>query len=793
MRMQLPRTGDVPGWARIMRDRRLVLPGFLAVVGVGIAVHVTLPVGSLEQSIVYDLIGLASALAIFGGVVLFKPTRPAPWLFVGAGQLMFVIGDGLWTWLESIGESPFPSVADIAYVAGYPLLGIGFTLAIRLRVRGGDRAGLLDGWILAAASALLGWVVLIRPVLDESLDPLALAISAAYPLGDLILIGVAIGLVATPGSRTPAFVLLVAGVAAQFAVDVAYAFQVADEAYLSGSLIDLGWLGAYALTGAAALHPSMRDVAAPHPVTVAWLGRLRMAFLALAMLTGPGMVLLVDLRWDSDVAVLAVGSGFLSILVLVRLAGVVRALARDNAARRNLEDELSYHAAHDPLTGLANRRRFVDRLEAVLAANPGGRLSVLFLDLDDFKTVNDTAGHTVGDQLLATVGARLRGHLRDGDLAARLGGDEFGILLAGSGIPAAMTVAQRLLAAMSEPVALDGHTTTIRTSIGIVDGSRPGATGPELLRDADIAMYAAKASGKGRAAVYAPEMRATVINRLQLEEDLRAAIRQRQLVLEYEPILELGGGRLRAAEALVRWEHPTRGPLQPDAFIPLAEETGLIVDIGRWVIRSACRQLARWREHLEPGMVMSVNLSAHQLADAKLLGDVRAALDANRLPPDALVVEVTESALLMDGDDALANLAALRAMGIRVAIDDFGTGYSSLSYLGRLPVDILKVDRAFVSRLDSEEEARPLAAVVVRLGETLGLETIAEGIETPQQLAALRRLGCALGQGFLFARPASADAFEAAVRDLGAVPMTAGTASRRTRSRSRLRPSAQPG
>jgi diguanylate cyclase (GGDEF)-like protein len=791
--MQIPRAGDAPLRVAVVRDRRLVLPGFLAVIGAGILVHVALPAGSLEQSIVYDLVGLVATLAILVGVVLFRPTRLAPWLFIGAGQLMFILGDTLWTWLESIGESPFPSVADIAYVAGYPLFGIGFALAIRMRVNGGDRAGLLDGWILAAASALVGWVVLVRPVLDESLDTLALAISAAYPLGDLILIGVAIGLVATPGSRTPAFVLLVAGVAAQFAMDVAYAFQVAGETYVSGSLIDLGWLGAYALTGAAALHPSMREVAAPHPVSVAWLGRLRMTFLAVAMLTGPGLVLLVDLRWDSDVPVLAIGSGFLSILVLVRLSGVVRALARDNAARRKLEDELSYRAAHDPLTGLANRRRFVDRLETVLAANPGGRLSVLFLDLDDFKTVNDTAGHTVGDQLLAVVGARLRGHLRDGDLAARLGGDEFGILLDGSDVPAAMVVAQRLLAAMAEPVALDGHTTTIRTSIGIVDGSRPGAKGPELLRDADIAMYAAKASGKGRAAVYAPEMRATVIDRLQLEADLRAAIRQRQLLLEYEPILELDGGRLRAAEALVRWEHPTRGPLQPDAFIPLAEETGLIVDIGRWVIRAACRQLARWRERLEPGMVMSVNLSARQLADAGLVGDVRAALEANRLPAEALVVEVTESALLMDGDDALANLVALRAMGIRVAIDDFGTGYSSLSYLGRLPVDILKVDRAFVSRLDSEEEARPLAAVVVRLGETLGLETIAEGIETPQQLAALRRLGCALGQGFLFARPATARAFEAAVRDLGAVPMTAVAASRHTRARSRLRPSAQPG
>ena len=791
--MHLARGGEWPGRPTLLRLRRLVLPGFVALVAVGMVVHYALPVGSLEQSALYDLIGLMSVVAILLGIVLHRPARPATWLFIAAGQLMFVTGDTLWTWMEAIGESPFPSIADVAYIAGYPLFGIGFALAIRLRVRGGDRAGLLDGWILASASALVGWVLLVRPVLDDSLDTLALAISAAYPLGDLILIGVAIGLVATPGSRSPAFVLLVAGVVLQFGVDVAYAFQVADETYVAGSLIDAGWLVAYAVTGVAALHESMREVAAPHPVSVAWLGRLRMAFLTIAMLTGPGLVLLVDMRWESDVPVLAVGSGVLSLLVLVRLGGVVRALARDNAVRRKLEDELSYRAAHDPLTGLANRRRFVDRLEILLAANPGGRLSVLFLDLDDFKTVNDTAGHTVGDQLLAVVGARLRGHLREGDLAARLGGDEFGILLDGSDVPAAMLVAQRLLAAMNEPVTLDGLTTTIRTSIGIVDGSRPDATGPELLRDADIAMYAAKASGKGRFAVYAPEMRATVIDRLQLEEDLGAAIQLRQLHLEFEPILELDGGRLRAAEALVRWEHPVRGTLQPDQFIPLAEETGHIVDVGRWVIRTACRQLARWREHLEPELVMTVNVSARQLADAGLVDDVAGALAAHHLPPESLVVEVTESALLTDGDDALANLTALREMGIRIAIDDFGTGYSSLSYLGRLPVDILKIDRAFVSRLDDEAEERPLAAMVVRLGETLGLETIAEGIETPQQLAALRRLGCELGQGFLFARPASAEVFEAAARDLGAVPMTAGTPPRPRRARARLGASAQPG
>jgi diguanylate cyclase len=811
--MQQPKVGDglgaadanapaADGAARLPAWMPASIPGLRALgtipllyalaATLGIAVHFALPTGSLEQSAVYDLFGFVSVLAIVAGVIRYRPERPLAWLLIAAAQLLFVVGDVLWTWMESIGESPFPSFADVAYVAGYPLFGLGLALAIRVRVRGGDRAGLLDGVIMAAALALFGWVILVRPVLEVAQDPLALAISAAYPLGDLLLIGVAIGLVAAPGLRSPAFVLLVGGVMVQFAVDVAYAFQVADETYVAGSLIDAGWMIAYALVAAAALHPSMRDLARPHPVEVAWLGKVRLTFLTLALLTGPILVLMVDVSLASDVPILAAGSAILSVLVLVRLAGVVNALARDNAARGTLERELSHRAAHDPLTGLANRRAFVDRLDAQIAAHPGGRLAVLFLDLDDFKRINDTSGHAAGDQLLLVVAHRVRAQLREADLAARLGGDEFGVLLPGADMRAATAIAGRLLAALVEPVILDGHPAATHASIGIADGSRRGATGAELLREADIAMYAAKASGKGRAAVFEPEMQATVLNRLQLEADLRAAIRQRRFVLEFEPILDLDTGRLRAAEALVRWDHPTRGLLQPDEFIPLAEASGLVVDIGRWVVRAACRQLRAWRGALEPSLVMSVNLSPRQLADPGFLRDVQAALASNGLPAEALVLEITESALLTDDPTALATLVGLREAGIRIAVDDFGVGYSSLSYLARLPVDILKVDRAFTAALDDDGE-RPLAAVVVRLGETLGLETVAEGIETAAQLAILRQLGCHLGQGFYFSRSVPAAAFEVAVRELGAVEPTADGTDAPGRGMTRLRPTTLPG
>jgi diguanylate cyclase (GGDEF)-like protein len=642
-------------------------------------------------------------------------------------------------------------------VLGYPVIVAGLFHAIAVRVRGGDTSGLLDGAILGIAVALVGWVLLLVPVLQSDQDPLSVAIGVAYPLGDLLAIGVAVGMLATPGPRGPSFVLLLIGLALQFTGDQVYAIQVADGSFVDRGPLDATWLAAYASFALAALVPSMRLVSVPHPVPIAWVSRIRLVAMTLAMLTGP---VLMAFHTDADVAVTLVGSGILTMLVVMRLGLVVRALGRDNAARRTLEDELSYRATHDPLTGLANRRYFAEQLEAALASPGAAPLSVLFLDLDDFKGVNDTLGHAAGDALLTAVAGRIRSHLRRGDMAARMGGDEFGILLR-LDEGRALSVGRRILDGLLQPVAVAGARIVTRGSIGVAQAQLPGATASGLLADADIAMYEAKAAGKGTISAFAVGMRAQVVDRMQLESDLRRAVETGEgLSLQYQPIVDLITGRATAVEALVRWRHPERGLVQPDEFVPLAEATNLGRALGDWVLGSACRQVAAWRATLEPSLSLSVNLSARHVADASLVVSVQSAARSAGLPVSAMILEVTEGALLAHGDGAGANLEALRALGAWVAIDDFGTGYSSLGALGRLPVDLLKIDRVFVDRVDRDDDRR-LASIVVSLGDTLGLRTVAEGIERPEQLDALRELGCALGQGYLLSPPLSPDAFAA--------------------------------
>ncbi len=730
----------------------LVLAAFLA------AVYSVPGLDQFARDLVYSLLGAASGIAVLAGVRLHRPAHPGAWSLLAVGILLFAAGDGIWMILDVLGVTPFPSIADVAYLLGYPTIMLAFLRVIAVRVRGGDRSGLLDATILALAVALVGWVVMVRPVLQGEGDSIALAIGAAYPLGDLVIIGVAIGMLTTPGPRGSAFGLLVCGLLLQFGADVLYAFQIAAGTATDGGLLDLVWLASYTTIGVAALLPTMRVVAVPHPVRIAWLSGTRLTFMAFAMFAGPVMVLLHDPGDRMDVALLALGSGLLSGLVLIRLALVVRALAHDIATRRSLEEELSFRASHDSLTGLANRRAFMGHLDTALAGGRGGPVSVLFMDLDDFKGINDTLGHAAGDALLVVVAGRIRGHLRGNDHASRMGGDEFGILLhvdeAG-----AVSIAERLLESLREPFQVADAAVVTRGSIGIAI-VRPGAETAQVLADADIAMYRAKAMGKSQVCVFADEMRVDVVDRMRLEADLRSAIEQGAFSLAYQPIVDLATGRATAVEALLRWVHPERGTMPPASVVLLAEQTGLIRPLGDWILRTACLQVAAWRRSLEPALGLSVNLSPRQVADHTLVRTVQSTVAAAGLPIGALILEVTEGALLADAQQTVANLRDLRALGAWVAIDDFGTGHSSLGALGRLPVDILKIAPEFVEHLDREDDRR-LAGIVVNLGETLGLRVVAEGIERQEQLDAIRGLGCGLGQGYLLAAPMTAAAFEA--------------------------------
>jgi diguanylate cyclase (GGDEF)-like protein/PAS domain S-box-containing protein len=433
---------------------------------------------------------------------------------------------------------------------------------------------------------------------------------------------------------------------------------------------------------------------------------------------------------------------------------------RDVTDRKRLEDELSYQAFHDSLTGLANKALFQDRLQHAVARNErnGSHLAVLFLDLDNFKTINDSLGHAAGDEMLSRAGETLISCLRKVDTAARLGGDEFAVLLEDIGDRNdAVRLAERILTEMRRTVRVSTKEVTATVSIGITfDG--PGITSDQLLRNADLAMYTAKERGKNRFEEFKNEMHTTVVARLEVEADLQRALQGRELIVHYQPIVDLQADAIVGFEALARWRHPTRGLLSPDSFIPFAEESDLINRIDSHVMAAACAQARAWQlEYADgPHLSISVNVSSRRLIDLSLADDIATILRDVGLDPGSLILEITESAMMRDTEVAAQNLGILKDLGVRIALDDFGTGYSSLSYLERLPIDILKIDRSFVSTIEQSDSQIGLAPAIVQLAHTLGHTTIAEGIETVGQAVRLREMGCQMGQGYHLAVPQDA-------------------------------------
>jgi diguanylate cyclase len=434
---------------------------------------------------------------------------------------------------------------------------------------------------------------------------------------------------------------------------------------------------------------------------------------------------------------------------------------RDITERRSVQEKLAHQALHDPLTGLPNRALVLDRIGQALArsARHDWSVAVLFFDVDRFKVVNDSLGHSVGDALLVLVVERLQSLLRPGDTMSRLGGDEFLLVCEEvHGLDQARHLADRLTEAFRSPFVVAGREMFATASVGIAVGRAPDASPDSLMRDADAAMYRAKERGRARYEVFDAEMRAQALRRLNTEHAMPRALERNEFRILYQPIVSLETGTMTGVEALVRWEHPEHGLITPSEFVPIAEDNGLIVPLGSWVLREAMEQAAEWhRAHPSRGdLHVTVNLSARQLQDPGLPFAVANSLDELQMDPGALTLEITESVLMHDRDISLARLLDLKFLGVRLAIDDFGTGYSSLAYLQRFPLDVLKVDKAFVDGVARGPEESALAAAIIRLGHTLHLRTVAEGVESPSQVAHLRRLGCQEAQGYLFARPLAA-------------------------------------
>jgi len=981
-----------------------------------------------------NLLGLSGLLAVAIGIRWHRPVSTLPWWCFVVGLGLFWLGDVYTYSYPKLlhHEVPFPSIGDGIYLTVYPALMTGLVLLVRRRNPQRKARGGIDATIMTLGLALPSWSVLIAPYLhDDTMTVLPKLVSVAYPLGDVLLLAAAVSLAMGTGRRRGAFYLLIASITALLVTDFVYGLMLLQGTYAHQLSLDVGWIAFYLLWGAAALHPSMRELDEPSPDVEPKLTPLRLALLAGASLVAPAIELInaVGAR-DTDMIVIIGASAFLFALVVARMAGLVRqqersverervlgaagaalvaatsreeivraalhsigpllqgpgiallcqrdertlsvtsgradlpdaplseattrdllelasvassragtplsararyelrlppdytrAIAlelcirgeirgllliarpvstpepvkralgslatqlaltlesatlteevhtrrsearfaslvqhasdlitvlgpdatvtyqspsservlgytpeemigtrfdellvpgeegrllhllsdgfassegealectlrhrdgtsrqfeilytnlsddehvrgvvlngRDVSERKRFEAQLAHQAFHDPVTGLPNRALFVDRVRHRIARTrrEDSSLAVIFLDLDDFKTINDSLGHAAGDDVLIAVAKRLSATIRASDTVARFGGDEFALLLEDvQSVQEAADTAERIMAAVTQPLSLAGKELTVHCSMGIAVPEAEGATdADELIRDADAAMYIAKRDGKDGYRLFEPEMHDGVMARLQLRADLQRALTAGELELFYQPVVRLSDSSVVGVEALLRWRHPERGLVNPDDFIPFAEETGLIVPMGRWVLREACRQAVVLQREApsDPPLTMSVNLSVKQLQHSDVVADVSDALAESGLEPGLLTLEITESVMMSDTDLAIARLEELRARGVRLAMDDFGTGYSSLSYLSRIPLDVLKMDRSFL-RSGASLETSGLASAVIAIAETMCLDIVAEGIELDDQWETLNDLGCARGQGFLFAKP----------------------------------------
>jgi diguanylate cyclase (GGDEF)-like protein len=687
------------------------------------------------------------------------------WYLLAGAALSWGIGQAIWTFYEVVLEQevPYPGLADVGYLGAVPFLVAGVLVfpSRSLRSMGRLRAvfdGLMTMCLVAFASYGTFLGVVYRASEGQWLER---AIAVTYPAADLLTVAVVLAVLARRVDRFGGPLPMVgAGVVSLAIADGAFAYMTAKGTYGDDPLSDLGWPLGFALLALAGWMPE--DDAATQgtgrQLSASWVSA-SLPYLPLI----PGMWVFVDKTVSGDpmgpfLAATSSGACILlvarQVLVMVENRELTNSLEATVVELREREGQLEFQAFHDPLTGLANRALFRDRLDHALEQRRDESVSVLFVDLDDFKTVNDSLGHDVGDRLLVSVGERLRACVRVGDTVARIGGDEFAILVEadvdGTEGP---VIAQRVLAALDVPFSVAERDLRVSASLGLASGRYESGEG--VLQDADLAMYAAKANGKARVERFEHDMRTTAVDRMEMVADVRAAVEAGEMLVHLQPIVDLRTLEVTGHEALVRWQHPQRGLLLPQAFVPIAEETGAIVPMGWWVLERACELAEEWPHGGEIG----VNLAARQLLDPGAVTTVASILSRTGIDPRRVVLEITESVFL-DTEAIGHRLHQLRALGLRLAIDDFGTGYSSLSYLTRLPVDIVKIDRSFVERLGGPPGDETLVRAVVQLARSLGLHSVGEGVETAAQLERLQSFGCDAAQGFLFGKPQPEPCFD---------------------------------
>lgn len=840
--------------------------------------------GPALEGLLYIFYGGVAATAIVVGVRLNRPDRRWPWYVFAAALVSSSIGDIIYYYYDFIlvDVAPWPSPADAFYFGYYVIAAYGFHTLLQHGSRRRNLGGLIDAGIVTASAALLSWTFLISPyVNDPSLPGFHVLVAISPPVGDLLVLAMLVRFAFTNPNRVPTFLLLATGITLNLVTDTIYGTQVLAGTYVSGGMLDFGWMIGSITLGASALHPSMRTfptlkagvypglslrrllllsgipiasltfiqvegVLAGHAhaevMIPGALGLFLLAVCRVALLAREVSEANADMRvsqerfelmsratndavWDWDLVtgsiifsdainttfghpvhhqrvmsiewwtslihpddVVAVSNAMndtlegdsISFAVDYRMrcgnGEYVHVIDRsfivrddtgkpvrmvgsitDVSKQKTLEQQLAHQAFHDALTGLSNRTLFRSRVEHALnqTERRGDRVAVLFIDLDRFKHVNDSLGHDAGDRLLVEVSHRLRSCVRPSDTLSRRGGDEFTILLEDIDESQAIVVADRIRDVLKAPIHVAGQDVFVTASVGIAIGAPGNSHADGLIRDADVAMYSAKVNGRAKHELFDGSSDPFTVEALKLEVDLRRAVERNEFIVHYQPMVDLGTGRPMALEALVRWEHPERGLVSPAEFLDIAEETGLIVPIGRQVRARVCQQIAEWTRAFPGAAIVPVyiNCSPTEFQQPDLVAGIAEDLRRFGLNGEQLGIEITEHVAIVDLAAASATIDGLRKLGVRLALDDFGSGNAGLSHLLRLQVDILKLDKRFTSGLDAATNTTLLTRAIIELGRSLNMEVLTEGIETSQQAEALVRLGSALGQGYYFARP----------------------------------------